>query len=103
MATVLDESPAPHAPADASLAAPARRVVLPHMPGLDGLRGIALLAMLFFHSEFEWAKGGFLGLSLFFALSGFLITSLLLVEFDQYRRVDLRAFWWRRFRRLAPA
>ena len=83
--------------------APARRVMLPHMPGLDGLRGIGMIAMLFFHSEFSWAKGGFLGLSLFFTLSGFLITSLLLVEFNEYRRIDVKAFWWRRFRRLAPA
>jgi peptidoglycan/LPS O-acetylase OafA/YrhL len=73
------------------------------MPGLDGLRGLGMVAMLFFHSEFSWAQGGFLGLSLFFTLSGFLITSLLLAEYREYQRISLKAFWWRRFRRLAPA
>src|SRR5438067_1208970 len=63
------------------------RVRLPHEPALDGLRGIAVAAVLCFHAAygfrqgtFGWAKGGFLGVSTFFTLSGFLITSLLLVE-----------------------
>jgi peptidoglycan/LPS O-acetylase OafA/YrhL len=73
------------------------------MPGLDGLRGLAIIAMLAYHNEFGWAQGGFLGLSLFFALSGFLITSLLLREQREFGSIDLAAFWWRRFRRLAPA
>jgi peptidoglycan/LPS O-acetylase OafA/YrhL len=80
-----------------------RRVTLPHMEGLDGLRGIGMLAMLGYHNEFGWARGSFLALSMFFTLSGFLITSLLIREFARYGGIDLAAFWWRRFRRLAPA
>ncbi len=76
---------------------------LDHLPALDGLRGVAVIAVLFFHAGFSWAKGGFLGVSMFFTLSGFLITSLLLREWGSDRRIDLRAFWSRRFRRLMPA
>src|SRR4051812_50201047 len=80
--------------------APAR---LPYFPGLDGLRGLAVIAVLFFHGGFSWAVGGYLGVSTFFTLSGFLITSLLLAERTTTRRVNLRAFWGRRVRRLLPA
>jgi peptidoglycan/LPS O-acetylase OafA/YrhL len=75
---------------------------LGHLDGLDGVRGLAVLAVLFFHGNWGWMKGGFLGVSLFFTLSGFLITSLLLVELDG-RDLSLRRFWTRRFRRLLPA
>src|SRR3954453_3626318 len=76
---------------------------LPYFPGLDGLRGLAVIAVLFFHGGFSWAVGGYLGVSTFFTLSGFLITSLLLAERTTTRRVNLRAFWGRRLRRLMPA
>ena len=76
---------------------------LPYFPGLDGLRGVAVLAVLFFHGGFSWAVGGYLGVSTFFTLSGFLITSLLLAERAGTGRVNLKAFWIRRFRRLMPA
>ncbi len=76
---------------------------IPYLPGLEGLRGVALLAVLFFHGGFSWAKGGFLGVSTFFTLSGFLITLLLVLEFSTHGRVDLRRFWGRRYRRLMPA
>ncbi len=59
--------------------------------------------MLVYHARFGWATGGFLGVSLFFTLSGFLITSLLLREGVRRDSVDLRGFWVRRFRRLLPA
>ncbi|MDQ3106756.1 MAG: acyltransferase family protein, partial [Actinomycetota bacterium] len=59
--------------------------------------------MLAFHAGFAWAAGGYLGVSTFFTLSGFLITSLLLEEQRQTGRIDLRRFWTRRFRRLLPA
>ena len=73
----------------------------PHIAALDGLRGLAVIAVLLFHAG--KLKGGFLGVDLFFALSGFLITSLLLAEVDMTGRVRLVAFWGRRLRRLLPA
>jgi peptidoglycan/LPS O-acetylase OafA/YrhL len=73
----------------------------PHLAALDGLRGFAVIAVLFFHAG--KLQGGFLGVDLFFALSGFLITSLLLAEVEARSRVDLVAFWGRRLRRLLPA
>ena len=76
---------------------------LGHMPALDGLRGIAVAAVVAFHGSFHWARGGFLGVTTFFVLSGFLITSLLLVEHRRGGRIDLRHFWARRARRLVPA
>ena len=76
---------------------------LPYNPALDGVRGLAIVAVLFFHSGFAWARGGYLGVSTFFTLSGFLITSLLLNEHRRAGRIDLRAFWARRVRRLLPA
>jgi peptidoglycan/LPS O-acetylase OafA/YrhL len=72
-------------------------------PGIDGLRAVAVVAVLLFHAEFTWAKGGFLGVSLFFTLSGFLITKLLLEEAERSHRIDLKRFLTRRVRRLAPA
>ena len=72
-----------------------------HIAALDGLRGLAVVAVLFFHAG--KMQGGFLGVDLFFALSGFLITSLLLAEVEARGRVDVLAFWGRRFRRLLPA
>lgn len=76
---------------------------LPHLPALDGLRGLAVLAVLAYHSEFAWMRGGFLGVSLFFTLSGFLIGSIVLREWELTGGLDLVAFWRRRFRRLLPA
>ena len=65
-------------------------------PALEGLRGFALLGMLLFHSQFEWARGGFLPIATFFTLSGYLITSLFLAEWERSGRLDLVAFWARR-------
>jgi peptidoglycan/LPS O-acetylase OafA/YrhL len=76
---------------------------MPHLPALDGLRGLAVIGVLLFHSGFEWAKGGFLGVSTFFTLSGFLITNLLVREWDSTGSIRLGRFWTRRFRRLLPA
>ncbi len=76
---------------------------LGHESGIDGLRAVAVIVVLLFHSRFSWARGGFLGVSMFFTLSGFLITSLLLREFHAEGRVRLGAFWTRRYRRLLPA
>lgn len=74
-----------------------------YWPALDGLRGAAVAAVLLFHAGFGWAGGGFLGVSLFFTLSGFLITSLLLSERERSGRIALGSFWARRARRLLPA
>lgn len=76
---------------------------LPHLPALDGVRGIAVGAVLFFHAGFAWMGGGFLGVSTFFTLSGFLIGLLLITEWQATGRIALGAFWARRFRRLMPA
>ena len=79
---------------------------LTRLRGLDGLRGLAVAAVLCFHGGWDWMAGGWLGVSLFFTLSGFLITSLLLAEgsaSDSGSSIVLRTFWGRRFRRLLPA
>lgn len=76
---------------------------MPHLPGLDGLRGLAVIGVLLFHGGFTWAKGGYLGVSTFFTLSGFLITNLLVREWDRSNTISLGRFWTRRFRRLLPA
>jgi peptidoglycan/LPS O-acetylase OafA/YrhL len=74
-----------------------------YKPALDGLRAIAVLSVLAYHFGANWAKGGFLGVDMFFVLSGYLITSLLLVEWARTSRIQFAAFWARRARRLLPA
>ena len=76
---------------------------LAHLPALDGLRGLAVVAVLLFHGGWAGAAGGFLGVDVFFVLSGFLITSLLLSEQRSTGTIALRRFWSRRARRLVPA
>ncbi len=71
--------------------------------GLDGLRAIAVLAVVFYHAGLGWLSGGFLGVEVFFVISGFLITALLLAEHRATGRIDPIAFWLRRGRRLLPA
>ena len=74
-----------------------------YMPGLDGLRAIAVLAVIAFHEQFSWAPGGLLGVGVFFTLSGYLITDLLLSGWLATGRAHLANFWIRRARRLLPA
>lgn len=76
---------------------------LRHVPGLDGVRGLAVAAVLVYHQGFRWARGGYLGVSTFFTLSGFLIASLLLADVAGDGRVRFAHFWERRARRLLPA
>ena len=76
---------------------------LGYLPALDGLRGLAAAGVVLFHAQVGWMPGGFLAVTTFFALSGFLLTSLLMAEHRQHGTVDARAFWGRRFRRLLPA
>jgi peptidoglycan/LPS O-acetylase OafA/YrhL len=78
-------------------------IALPHYAGLDGLRGLAVAAVLLYHGGVSWSGGGFLGVEMFFVLSGFLITSLLVAEWGRSGGIVLRAFWARRARRLLPA
>jgi peptidoglycan/LPS O-acetylase OafA/YrhL len=86
-----------------AVASGSSRNLLGHQPPLDGLRGLALIAIFFFHAGFSFAPGAFLSVSTFFTLSGFLITVLLIGEHRRAGRIDLREFWLRRFRRLLPA
>lgn len=81
----------------------ARGANLGYRPSLDGLRAVAVVAVMLYHGGVPWARGGFLGVDVFFVLSGFLITSLLVQEWTRAGRIGLRAFWWRRARRLLPA
>lgn len=74
-----------------------------YMPGLDGLRAIAVIAVILFHLGFDWAPGGLLGVGVFFTLSGYLITDILLSGLNARGRIDFGAFWLARARRLLPA
>ncbi len=81
----------------------ARPVPLGYRPELDGLRALAVVAVMLFHANVSWAKGGFLGVDVFFVLSGFLITRLLLEEREVTGHVGLLRFYLRRILRLFPA
>jgi peptidoglycan/LPS O-acetylase OafA/YrhL len=74
-----------------------------YMPGLDGLRAIAVLAVIAFHLGFGWAPGGLLGVGIFFTLSGYLITDILLSQLGRRGHIRLGRFWLARARRLLPA
>ena len=74
-----------------------------YLPGLDGLRALAVLAVVAYHLNLGWAQGGLLGVGIFFTLSGYLITDLLLTQYDRTGRLQLADFWLRRARRLLPA
>jgi len=76
---------------------------LPYLPGIDALRAIAVLAVFLYHAGVDWTPGGFLGVDVFFVISGYLITSLLLSERRRTGTVKLGQFWLRRARRLLPA
>jgi peptidoglycan/LPS O-acetylase OafA/YrhL len=74
-----------------------------YLPGLDGIRALAVIGVLLYHADLTWISGGFLGVDVFFVLSGFLITSLILEEFDRSGRIDFAKFYFGRARRLLPA
>jgi peptidoglycan/LPS O-acetylase OafA/YrhL len=74
-----------------------------YQPSLDGLRALSVIAVIFYHAGFSWMHGGFFGVEVFFVVSGFLITSLLLDERDRSGHTNLPQFWLRRARRLLPA
>jgi peptidoglycan/LPS O-acetylase OafA/YrhL len=73
------------------------------LPGLDGLRALAVIAVIAFHEQLSAFPGGFLGVDVFFVLSGYLITDLLVAQWNRYGHLTLRGFWARRARRLLPA
>lgn len=77
--------------------------VAPHLPAIEGLRAVAVTAVVLYHLPVSWLPGGFLGVDVFFVISGFLITSLLTSELRRTGRVGLGRFWLRRARRLVPA
>ena len=74
-----------------------------YLPGLDGIRALAVLGVLLYHADLPWLPGGYLGVDVFFVLSGFLITSLILEEFDRTGRIAFGRFYLGRARRLLPA
>src|ERR671913_1706179 len=78
-------------------------VRLSYSPGLDGLRAIAVMAVLLYHADLSFIPGGFLGVEVFFVISGYLISALLLAEWHRRGHIDLKNFWIRRARRLLPA
>ena len=98
---------------DLTVAAPGRsdrprsstgtRGSLEYQPNLDGMRAVAVLLVMLYHGGVSWAHGGFLGVDIFFVLSGFLISTLLLRERARWGAIDIRSFWLRRARRLLPA
>jgi len=79
------------------------RFKLAYVPELDGLRGVAILAVMLFHAGVPFLEGGFIGVDIFFVLSGFLITSLLIQEFDCMECINLQYFYMRRVLRLGPS
>ncbi len=95
-AFVTNPSPAVRTPAG-------RSTRLPYLPGLDGLRALAVGSVLLYHAGISWMSGGFLGVEVFFVISGYLITALLIAEWRDKDRIDLGQFWIRRARRLLPA
>ena len=76
---------------------------LPYLPGLDGMRALAVVAVMVYHANPAWLPGGFLGVEVFFVISGYLITLLLIGEHERTGTVSLRQFYLRRARRLLPA
>lgn len=92
----LNKSPLPRK----SNTAPSR---LGYVGALDGLRALAVIAVLLYHADVLWLPGGFLGVEIFFVVSGYLITSLLLAEYRENNSIRLKQFWQRRARRLLPA
>lgn len=82
---------------------PTRPGTKPRIDGLDGLRALAVVGVLLYHAGIGWAHGGFIGVDVFFVLSGYLVTSIVVARFRQSGELGFRRFWSARFRRLVPA
>src|SRR5215213_2835740 len=93
MATAVETLPPPSVPISR----------VPYLPGLDGMRALAVVSVMVYHANSTWLSGGFLGVEVFFIISGYLITLLLIAEHERNGSVSLRQFWLRRARRLLPA
>jgi peptidoglycan/LPS O-acetylase OafA/YrhL len=96
-------SPLPPPRPRPSTPTPTSRTRFDYLPAVDGLRAIAIAAVVLYHADVPWMPGGFIGVEVFLAISGFLITSLLAREFKRHGSVDITDFWARRARRLLPA
>lgn len=79
-----------------------KKLGITHIPAIDGLRAVAVIAVMLYHLGFSWIPGGFLGVDLFFVISGYVITRLLLDSIQRSGGLDLRAFYMARIRRLLP-
>lgn len=107
--TPASSSKSAHASANDGVCSPAADHQTParpksrYIPALDGLRTLAVVAVVLYHLNLTWAQGGLLGVTIFFVLSGYLITRLLINEIAKTGRIDLKSFWIRRIRRLFPA
>lgn len=107
--TPASSSKSAHASANDGVCSPAADQQTParpksrYIPALDGLRTLAVVAVVLYHLNLTWAQGGLLGVTIFFVLSGYLITRLLLNEVAKTGHIDLKSFWIRRIRRLFPA
>ena len=101
--TVIPPVAPPASPPPSRVRRRGRTVVFGFVPALDGIRAVAVLGVMLFHGGAPLATGGFLGVNMFFVLSGFLITSLLLGEWARRLTIRLASFWGRRARRLLPA
>src|ERR1700737_4271185 len=80
-----------------------RAIPMPYVGSLDGLRAVSVLAVLLYHDSLSSVRGGFLGVEVFFVISGYLITAILLGKHRTSGTVDLKSFWIGRARRLLPA
>jgi peptidoglycan/LPS O-acetylase OafA/YrhL len=89
--------------ATADRVVPARLPRLGYIPALDGLRALAVIGVLLYHGDVKWMPGGFLGVDVFFVISGYLITSLLLSDWREHLKIRFGHFYLRRARRLLPA
>lgn len=92
-----------HAPESPSVGAERRNPGWHYMPALDGIRAIAIIGVLIFHGNPDWLPGGYLGVDVFFVLSGFLISSIVLFEIERTGKLDFKRFYARRAKRLLPA
>ncbi len=109
MTATADASGTPTRAATRPTSRPHRRTArseisrVPYLPGLDGMRAFAVVAVMVYHANSDWLPGGYLGVEVFFVISGYLITLLLISEKERTSTVDMRHFWIRRARRLLPA